>query len=389
MAFIATDSSMKNLLRILCLEDNEDDYELIIHALKKGSLSIVSTRVDTREGFLNALTSFKPNVILSDHALPAFDSLEALKLKKSSGLDVPFILVTGAVSDEFAVTSLKLGADDYVLKNKLQNLSTVVINSLQVKEAEQLKQKASEDLAKRNEDLVKANRDLDAFLYSVSHNLRSPLNSMEGLLNLCKEETDQSALKVYHEMMAKSIKKLDQNLIEVLEYARSTKQKRVVQQIDFAEVLNENLEKMKFMEDAQFVKTEISISGDAVFYSDKFRISSVVNNLVSNAIKYQDRAKSYRFIRINIAVSEEKAEIKFEDNGIGIPQDHLEKVFDMFFRATEVKSGVGLGLHIVREAVQALEGTINVRSEENKGTTFDITLPNLQRSSERDGTRLP
>src|SRR5690606_11959097 len=142
-----------------------------------------------------------------------------------------------------------------------------------------------------------------------------------------KEETDQSALKVYHEMMAKSIKKLDQNLIEVLEYARSTKQKRVVQQIDFAEVLNENLEKMKFMEDAQFVKTEISISGDAVFYSDKFRISSVVNNLVSNAIKYQDRAKSYRFIRINIAVSEEKAEIKFEDNGIGIPQDHLEKVF--------------------------------------------------------------
>jgi signal transduction histidine kinase len=212
---------------------------------------------------------------------------------------------------------------------------------------------------------------------------------MEGLLKLAREEKDLTVLKTYHEMMQKSIKKLDQNLIEVLEYARSTKQKRVVQHIDFAEVLNENLEKMKYMEDAEFVKTEISISGDAMFYSDKFRISSIVNNLVSNAIKYQDRGKSNRYIKIDITASDANASIKFEDNGIGIPQDHLEKVFDMFFRATEVKSGVGLGLHIVREAVQALEGTINVRSKESAGTTFEITLPNLQRSSERDGTRLP
>lgn len=379
---------MQSLLRILCLEDNEDDYDLIVRSLKK-DVAIVSTRVDTREAYLKALNSFKPDVILSDHALPAFDSLEALELKKSSGLNVPFILVTGAVSDEFAVTSLKLGADDYVLKDKLRNLAAVVLNSLQVKEAELRKQKASEDLAKRNEDLVKANRDLDTFIYSVSHNLRSPLNSMEGLLKLAREEKDLTVLKTYHEMMQKSIKKLDQNLIEVLEYARSTKQKRVVQHIDFAEVLNENLEKMKYMEDAEFVKTEISISGDAMFYSDKFRISSIVNNLVSNAIKYQDRGKSNRYIKIDITASDANASIKFEDNGIGIPQDHLEKVFDMFFRATEVKSGVGLGLHIVREAVQALEGTINVRSKENAGTTFEITLPNLQSSSERDGTRLP
>ena len=374
---------MQSLLRILCLEDNEDDYDLIVRSLKK-DVAIISTRVDTREAYLKALNSFKPDVILSDHALPAFDSLEALELKKSSGLNVPFILVTGAVSDEFAVTSLKLGADDYVLKDKLRNLASVVLNSLQVKEAEQLKQKASEDLAKRNEDLVKANRDLDTFIYSVSHNLRSPLNSMEGLLKLAREEKDLTVLKTYHEMMQKSIKKLDQNLIEVLEYARSTKQKRVVQQIDFAEVLNENLEKMKYMEDAEFVKTEISISGDATFYSDKFRISSIVNNLVSNAIKYQDRAKSYRFIKIDINVSEQNAAIRFEDNGIGIPQDHLEKVFDMFFRATEVKSGVGLGLHIVREAVQALEGTIDVRAKENHGTTFDITVPNLHRGEGKD-----
>jgi signal transduction histidine kinase len=371
---------MQTLLRILCLEDNEDDYDLIVRSLKK-DMSIMSTRVDTREAYLKALNTFKPDVILSDHALPAFDSLEALELKKSSGLDVPFILVTGAVSDEFAVTSLKLGADDYVLKDKLRNLAAVVLNSLQVKEAEQQKQKASEELTKRNEDLVKANRDLDTFIYSVSHNLRSPLNSMEGLLKLCLDENDLSVLKTYHEMMQKSIKKLDQNIIEVLEYARSTKQKRVVQQIDFAEVLNENLEKMKYMEDADFVNTEISISGDAAFYTDKFRISSIVNNLVSNAIKYQDRAKSYRFIKIDIIVSEDNATIKFEDNGIGIPQDHLDKVFDMFFRATGVKSGVGLGLHIVREAVQALEGTITVRSEENQGTTFEITLPNLQGGS--------
>jgi signal transduction histidine kinase len=370
---------MANLLRILCLEDSTDDYELIIHALKKGSLKVISERVDTKMQFIDALNSFNPDVILSDHSLPNFDSLEALKIKKSSGLNIPFILVTGAVSDEFAVTSLKLGADDYVLKDKLHNLSMVVLNSLKVKEAEKQKQKLSEDLQKRNEDLVKANRDLDTFLYSVSHNLRSPLNSIQGLINLCEDETDHTKMKVYHEMMAKSIKKLDQNLVEVLEYARSSKQKRVVQQIDFTEVLNENLEKMKFMEDAEFLQSEISIDGEAPFYSDSFRLSSVVNNLVSNAIKYQDRSKPCRFIKIHVAVTAEQALIRFEDNGIGIQQEHVEKVFDMFFRATDVKSGVGLGLHIVKEAVEAMEGTIGVRSKEREGTTFEITLPNLER----------
>jgi signal transduction histidine kinase len=187
-------------------------------------------------------------------------------------------------------------------------------------------------------------------------------------------------MKVYHEMMAQSIKKLDQNLMEVLEYARSTKQKRVVQKIDFKSVLNENLEKMKFMEDAEFLKPEICIEGDAPFYSDNFRISSVVNNLLSNAIKYQDRTKPYRFIKIYVNMTEDRATMKFEDNGIGIHQDYVEKVFDMFFRATDIKSGAGFGLHIVKEAVEAMEGTIQVRSAERQGTTFEITLPNLEKT---------
>jgi len=367
---------MKNILRVLCLEDSVEDYTLTIHVLKKRFSAIRSERVDTKEEFIRALSSFNPSVILSDHSLPQFDSLEALKLKRVSLLNVPFILVTGAVSDEFAVRCLKLGADDYVLKQNLKNLPSIVVKALKAREDEEIKAKASEELGKQNEELIKVNKDLDAFVYSVSHNLRSPLNSLQGLLNLSKGETDPSKLKLLHAMMEKSIQRMDQNVVEVLEYARNAKQELAIEKIDLEKLILENFEKMQFMQDAAGVVKEVTCESDGPFYSDRFRISNVINNLISNSIKYQDPRKDKSFIKVNISINKDSATIKFQDNGIVIPRNQLNKVFDMFYRATEVKTGIGLGLYIVKEAVQILKGEIKIRSVERKGTTFTLVLPN-------------
>ncbi len=117
-------------IRILILEDSIDDVELIEYELKKGGILFESEIVETKEGFVNGLVNFKPDVILADHSLPHFNSTEALKMYKKDGNGVPFILVTGSVSEEFAVQSILSGASDYLIKTNLTRLPSAVTNAL-------------------------------------------------------------------------------------------------------------------------------------------------------------------------------------------------------------------------------------------------------------------
>src|SRR5690606_2705781 len=156
-------------------------------------------------------------VILSDHALPQFNSVEALTICRKNSMNTPFILVTGTVSEEFAVSCLKQGADDYVLKSNLVRLPTAIINALKQRNVELKRKKAEKTLRKQNEELVKINKELDSFVYSVSHNLRAPLMSVLGLLRLAQLEVERSGKEInlllsYFSMMEHSINKLDDTL---------------------------------------------------------------------------------------------------------------------------------------------------------------------------------
>ncbi len=364
-------------LKILSLEDLEEDFFLITRALKKAGMDFVAKRVDTKEQFSNALDAFGADVILCDHSLPQLNSNEALRIFHQRELRIPFILVTGAVSEEFAVSSLKHGADDYVLKSNLARLPNVIENALKAKEAERQKIEAAQALARQNEALKKINKELDSFVYSVSHNLRAPLMSVLGLLDLAKNEDNAIVIHQYHEMMKSSVCKLDDTLREILEYARNARQGLVIDRIDFQKAINDNFERMQFMPGYERIRKEIFIDGNSQFYSDQYRLSLILNNLISNGIKYSDPAKENPFIHIRIHVDPHKASLSFSDNGIGIDNEYIQKVFNMFFRATEEKEGAGLGLYIVKEAVEKLCGTIRLESQLGKGTVFNIDLPNM------------
>jgi signal transduction histidine kinase len=368
---------MKGTLKILSLEDLEDDFYLIIHALKKSGLDFVAKRVDSKEEFSNALDEFGAHVILCDHSLPQFNSNEALRIFHQRKMQIPFILVTGAVSEEFAVSSLKHGADDYVLKSNLARLPNVIDNALRQKEAERQKIEAAQALARQNEALIKINKELDSFVYSISHNLRAPLMSVLGLLDLARNEDNNVVIHQYHEMMKSSVCKLDDTLKEILEYSRNARQGLVVDEIDFEKTINDNFERMQFMPGYDRIRKEIAIEGGSQFYSDRYRLSLILNNLISNAIKYSDPSKEESFIKIRIHLDREKASLTFRDNGIGIESSYIQKVFNMFFRATEKNEGAGLGLYIVKEAVEKLGGKIDLESQMGKGTVFNIELPNF------------
>jgi signal transduction histidine kinase len=372
------EKNMEKDLKVLVLEDMEEDLELIKRALTKAGLSVQTRRVDTKEEFLHALSEFEADVILSDHALPQFNSAEALKLCRKHGLKIPFILVTGAVSEEFAVNSIKQGADNYVLKSNLTRLPSAINNALKQREDEKAKQRANQELILQNEELIKINKELDSFVYSVSHNLKAPLSSVLGLLNLAKMEDEKQGniFGQYFSMMERSIHKLDDTLHEIIEYSRNARKEILVEQIDLDTMIADNIERLAFMPGGETIRKEVVVQSDYPFYSDSYRLSVIFNNLISNAIKYSDPRKPEQFIKINASVNREKAHLRFEDNGIGIQPEYIEKVFDMFFRATTQKDGAGLGLYIVKEAVEKLNGEVTIQSEAGKGTVFIIDLKN-------------
>jgi signal transduction histidine kinase len=373
-----SEMGMKSALRILCLEDDEDDFDIINRVLEKGGLSAVSVRVDSREKYQEALVQFNPEVILSDHALPRFDSAEALSMCQSLGLRVPFILVTGAVSDEFAAHCMKLGADDYILKSNLRRLPSAIENALKWRETERAKLKAMADLATQNEELVKINTEVDSLVYSVSHNLRAPLMSLVGLLNLARSENRMEVIRDYNRLMEGVIHKLDDTLKEILDYSRNARQELQVKPIDFRKLIADAMDRLRFMPSFNLIDVRVDVRDEVEFASDHYRLSVIANNLISNSIKYADLRKPKPYFQITVITTREKAVLQFRDNGIGIDASLVPKIFDMFFRGTTECEGSGLGLYIVKEAVHRLGGTIGVSSEFGSGTVFELEVPNFR-----------
>lgn len=368
------------LLKILMLEDLQDDVGLIERTLRKEGMDFSSKRVDSQEEFTRCLEYYQPDVILSDHALPQFNSLEALRICRKQAINVPFILVTGTVSEEFAVSCLKQGADDYVLKSNMVRLPSAIQNALKQRHHEVKRKKAERTLRKQNEELVKINKELDSFVYSVSHNLRAPLMSVLGLINLVQLENkngDQT-MNAYFEMMQHSIHKLDETLKEILDYSRNARSALTVTEVDIVKMVEESFDRMKYMEGSDGIAKSIHTVRQSPFYTDAYRLSVIVNNLVSNAIKYRDVHKDRNTLEVTADASETDLILTFRDNGIGIEKEYLPKIFEMFFRATERSEGAGLGLYIVRETVDKLHGRITVESTIGEGSVFTVTLPNLQ-----------
>jgi len=387
---------MERVLRILMLEDIVEEAGLIERVLKKAKLPFVSMRVDGPDEFVAALDTFNPDVVLSDHALPQFNSIEALKVCRNRGLLIPFILVTGTVSEEFAVNCLKQGVDDYILKNNLSRLPAAILNSLNQREMEsrrlvtELKLRdQNEELTKTNDLLRKIHMELDNFVYSVSHNLRAPLMSVLGLVTIARmeEEGPKSGDHLFN-MIEHSIHRLDDTLKEILDYSRNARTETSISEVKLDDIFNESIERLKYLKGFDRIEKQIQIDTEVPIYSDAYRLSIIFQNLISNAIKYQDPEKSKNFIRIEAEVTSEEIRITFSDNGVGIRQEYLPKIFGMFFRATERSEGAGLGLYIVKESISKLGGDISLDSVYNEGTTFNIRLPNgtpnlVERQKER------
>ena len=246
-----------------------------------------------------------------------------------------------------------------------------------VKERTEELYEKNQDLQKVNHELVKVNKELDHFVYSVSHDLRAPIASMKGLVNLLQLEGNPEATKLYSNLISKNLCRLDFFIVEILELSRNSRLPVAKENINFKEIIQSVFEELEHLGNASRIKKRMKVQGDSNFLSDKHRIVIIFRNILSNAIKYSMPQFKQSFIQIEVILNDKGVHIMVADNGIGIEKDYLPNIFDMFFRATDQQAGSGLGLYIVKEMVEKLNGNIEVRSEHGEGTTFILNLPNL------------
>jgi len=232
------------------------------------------------------------------------------------------------------------------------------------------------ELEKNNELLTKTNKELDRFVYSASHDLRSPLSSMLGLVEIAKRSENLEEIKMCLDLMADRLKVQDSFIHDIIDYARNNRVSLSLEEFPLNEFVHEIINQLMYNDGAERIDFQVQIASKDLLVSDKARLTSVLSNLIGNSIKYHDKSKTKPYIRIHSVKSESHTEIVVEDNGQGIHPDYKEKIFDMFFRASRESKGSGLGLFIVKETLEKMGGKISLQSEYGKGSIFSITLNN-------------
>lgn len=233
------------------------------------------------------------------------------------------------------------------------------------------------EIMQQNKELKKLNEELDRFIYSAAHDLKSPLASLDGLVHLAEREINSAQHQHYFQMMSSSVRKLDGFIRDITDYAKNKRQQLRIEKIDLRGMIDDILEGVKFLPGADHIKVQINIVGDN-FYTDKTRLDIILKNLISNSFRYLDFTKSSSFVRIEAEIDEEHLRFAIIDNGIGIDQQHLSRIFDMFYRAVEHSKGTGIGLFLVKESVKMLRGRISVKSSLAKWTIFQLNIPNFK-----------
>lgn len=266
---------------------------------------------------------------------------------------------------------------EVTVTNEINNLSGAFIKMTRKLKAQFDEiQRKSHLLEKRNGELQKLNEELDRFIYSSAHDLKSPLASMAGLVHLAQREMNVPEHNHYFEKMRLSIEKMEGFIRDITDYAKNKRQQIRPEKINLAGILDDIFQSFQFIPQSELIDKRIDIRGSDL-YTDKTRLEIILKNLISNAIRYADPTREHPYIHIDILCGPHEATIRIADNGIGIGEEHVSKIFDMFYRANDHAKGSGIGLFLVRESVKMLRGTIGVESVLGEGTVFVLHLPSL------------
>lgn len=235
------------------------------------------------------------------------------------------------------------------------------------------RKRAEEEILSKNIQLAKTNEELDRFVYSASHDMRAPLTSLLGLINISEKTDNVQELHSYLHMMKGRIKTMEGFIREVTDYSRNTRLDLALEKTDLEQLIQEATQTLSDMTGK--VRIEMDLPEKIILLTDPNRLRVILNNLISNAYKYHRLDQVDPYIKFSAKRSNNRVIISVTDNGSGIELDYHQKIFDMFFRASTKSEGSGLGLYIVKETLEKLNGTIWVESKPGEGSTFTFTIP--------------
>ena len=361
---------MKNdSISVLYIDDEEDNLFAFKASFRRNFK--IFTATSAAEG-LGVLNENLVHVIIADQRMPQSTGVEFFDIVRKAYPDPIRILITGFSDIEAVIDSINKGNIFRYIKKPWNDLEleTAVKNAYEVYETKkQLKTKI--------EELERTNDELNRFVYSTSHDLRSPLASVMGVLNLAKMEGSVIDPNGYMGMIESCVRKMDFFIIKVIEYYKSIRVDEAYENVDFRKLAEDSIELCRLQNPA--IVFDVLVNQPCDFGSDAFRISVIFNNLISNAVKYQKPEEPNQLVKIVVDADEKEANVLIEDNGVGIIEDHVNNVFKMFFRSNFTVTGLGIGLYIVKEALARIGGEISVKSVYGEGTSFRLKIPNLKK----------
>lgn len=316
------------------------------------------------------LKTTDPQIIISDQRMPGMSGIEFFEKVKDLYPNPVRILLTAYTNSQTVIDAVNKGRiDRYLVKPWNSDIMTTTL------QAGVSMHKARVELHKKNEELRKTNAELNRFVYSVSHDLRAPLMSILGLINLAKvDESDEGRIQ-YFELMEKSVDKMDNYIQTTLEYYRNFRSEVKAESLNVKKLIEEQIETLQSTNPN--VTFNFSFEGEPEFLTDQMRLTICCANLISNAVKYGDKGDGKYTVDLDAKNTGSGFTLKVSDYGVGIAKSEQPYIFDMFYRSPKAthKKSTGLGLYLVKEAVSRIGGSIDVSSTPGEKTSFTLRLP--------------
>lgn len=361
---------MNDKIHVLYIDDEDNNLKSFRATLRKDFK--IYTAIDAEEG-LKIAQEEEIHVVIADQRMPGMTGTEFFEQMIKINPDPIRILLTGYSDIASVIDAINKGEvyrfidkpwNIEQIKNSIKNAADIFFMKRELKD--------------KNAKLKKLHSEMNQFVYSLSHELRGPLMSISGVSKLAKMELSDPLAHEYFDMIDTATSKLDDFIYKMLDFYRSTKIENNFRKIDFQEIVNQQLEAYTEKFDLEDFKVSVHIEQDFDFVSDESKIRVILNNLFSNAVQFQNPDEKGKEIGIEVKVMEDEAIIVLKDNGIGIEDRYKDDVFNLFTRATQKNVGTGLGLYMVKEAVEQLGGSIALDTVFGQGSSFKITLPSMK-----------
>jgi len=372
-------------VHVLMLEDNRLDAQLTAAQLSSSGISVKITRACTRDEFCAALDDHTLDLILADFVLPQFDGITALEIARQTRPELPFIIVSGTLGEELAIETLKRGATDYVLKQRITRLGMAVKRALREADDRRKRLAAEEEMQRARESAERANKAKDQFLAMLSHELRTPLNPVMAAVGVLENSAGLTQETGYLiELIRRNVELQARLIDDLLDLTRIAKGKFELQiePVDSHAVIERVLEICRTDLGAKNLRIATDLTARRhVVMADAARLHQVLWNLIKNAVKF---TPPFGGIAIRTADAEnESLALEVVDTGVGIAPANLESIFNPFNQGDDTQyqrmAGLGLGLTIARAIVEAHGGSIIAASDGlNQGSRFTVIMPQAQ-----------